>query len=392
MAGMALDSTTVVTTLSFVALMSGVFLLFMGRRSDATAPAVLWAVSNLFLALGIALVLQQNTHELAFLCVIVSAALMWVSIANFNKRPVEPIWLMAGGVAWVFVSYGPLADFGFQAAAYMAVSAVYLLACTWELWRGRAEPLPARWPLLGLVLIYALTRAFGATLLIPYQAASEISAGGGLWPIYVASIIYIIGSTAFLMAMIKERTVAGHQHAAQIDSLTGIANRGAVMEAGSMAMAQAFARGKPLALAIFDLDRFKGVNDTFGHRTGDFVLRRFAEAANAGLRPSDLIGRIGGEEFLAVIPGAGAEAAVAIAERIRDIFAESAIWIDGKPAQATVSAGVAVGQPGDQIERLEGLLDRADRALYAAKAAGCDRVSLSVESEIADSTNVACLA
>ena len=320
MAGMALDSTTVVTTLSFVALMSGVFLLFMGRRSDATAPAVLWAVSNLFLALGIALVLQQNTHELAFLCVIVSAALMWVSIANFNKRPVEPIWLMAGGVAWVFVSYGPLADFGFQAAAYMAVSAVYLLACTWELWRGRAEQLPARWPLLGLVLIYALTRAFGATLLIPYQAASEISAGGGLWPIYVASIIYIIGSTAFLMAMIKERTVAGHQHAAQIDSLTGIANRGAVMEAGSMAMAQAFARGKPLALAIFDLDRFKGVNDTFGHRTGDFVLRRFAEAANAGLRPSDLIGRIGGEEFLAVIPGAGAEAAVAIAERIRDIF------------------------------------------------------------------------
>jgi diguanylate cyclase (GGDEF)-like protein len=127
-------------------------------------------------------------------------------------------------------------------------------------------------------------------------------------------------------------------------------------------------------LIVFDLDYFKRVNDTYGHVVGDRVLRVFADTAGAMLRPADLFGRIGGEEFAAILPGVGAEAAYVIADRVRHAFEvapKNASGPGSLAVYATVSAGTAVALADATIDTI---FEAADRALYRAKATGRNRV------------------
>ena len=119
---------------------------------------------------------------------------------------------------------------------------------------------------------------------------------------------------------------------------------------------------------MFDLDRFKAINDTFGHAVGDVVIRKFSEAAGAALRPNDALGRIGGEEFAVAIAGSSLEAAAARAERICVSFAEDCRRVGDHWLNATVSGGVAASVNGEYA--LSALLEYADVALYRAKDAG----------------------
>ena len=119
-------------------------------------------------------------------------------------------------------------------------------------------------------------------------------------------------------------------------------------------------------------DGFKAVNDRFGYAAGDAMLRKFAEVTAAALRPHDLFGRIGGEEFAVVMPGCSIEAAYARAERIRVAFAEDCPFGAGHQVKTTVSGGVSVSETA--TETLDALLELADAALYQAKADGRNRV------------------
>ena len=159
--------------------------------------------------------------------------------------------------------------------------------------------------------------------------------------------------------------------AARVDSLTGIANRGAFFSRADRILRRAREDGAPVSLIVFDLDHFKMINDTHGHAAGDRVLRAFADTAGEIMRPADLLGRIGGEEFAAILPGAGAEAAYVIADWIRHAFEVAPKIIDGALVHATVSAGIAMTQPKGT---LEAFLEAADRALHRAKAFGRNRV------------------
>jgi diguanylate cyclase (GGDEF)-like protein len=156
------------------------------------------------------------------------------------------------------------------------------------------------------------------------------------------------------------------------DALTGALNRHAIMEALDAALDAADPHTGPLAVALVDLDHFKGINDRFGHQVGDDVLRRFVTVAARSLRASDQIGRWGGEEFLVVLPACGgAEAARMVADRLREAVATHAWREFGAELEVTVSVGVALARPGmTQGE----LLGRADLSLYQAKRAGRDRV------------------
>jgi len=122
---------------------------------------------------------------------------------------------------------------------------------------------------------------------------------------------------------------------------------------------------------LADLDRFKAVNDQFGHAVGDRVLQIFAETITGALRATDLSGRLGGEEFAFLMPRTNAAEAQRIAERIRIQFAEAARKVDGDAVDATVSVGVATATMPAQ---LSGLVAAADDALYRAKAEGRNRV------------------
>lgn len=156
---------------------------------------------------------------------------------------------------------------------------------------------------------------------------------------------------------------------AETDPLTGLANRRRAMAEADRAALSAALDGVPLAVIIFDIDHFKAVNDRHGHPAGDAVLVRVAEIARTAVRTGELVGRIGGEEFLCVLPGADFAAARQCAERLRKaIAAESGV---GDVPPVTISAGLAGWRKGDSALAL---FARADAALYQAKQAGRDCV------------------
>jgi diguanylate cyclase (GGDEF)-like protein len=125
-----------------------------------------------------------------------------------------------------------------------------------------------------------------------------------------------------------------------------------------------------------DLDHFKTINDRFGHALGDSVLGMFADVVRQSVRQSDLTGRLGGEEFVALLYDISPERAVALAERIRTTFAEMALEIDERPVSATVSIGLVHSDSG--IADLTELVEQADAALYLAKEGGRNRVEVAV--------------
>lgn len=163
---------------------------------------------------------------------------------------------------------------------------------------------------------------------------------------------------------------------ARRDSLTLLLNRRAFDEE----LAEMFARqqrfGERFALLMFDLDRFKQINDTHGHAVGDDVLRATSRALAADLRPFDRLFRIGGEEFAAILSGSDGAAARMAAERLRQAVAAQTITIGGTAIQATVSVGVAIATAGSQPDTL---IRAADAALYRAKEAGRNQVVVSGE-------------
>ena len=157
---------------------------------------------------------------------------------------------------------------------------------------------------------------------------------------------------------------------AQTDELTDLANRRRFMSGLAQEIARTSRLHTPLSLVLFDLDRFKRVNDRCGHQVGDRVLRRTADAVRMRIRATDLAARIGGEEFAIVLPGSDASGAATFADYLRrDIQRE--VVVEGHRRPITASFGVAQYQGGMSIETLVGA---ADRALYDAKAAGRNRV------------------
>lgn len=159
----------------------------------------------------------------------------------------------------------------------------------------------------------------------------------------------------------------------QRDPLTGCRNRLAYEERLQTEMSRAKRYGVPVSLAVFDLDRFKSINDTFGHQAGDQVLKAVAQIAARQLRDVDIFCRYGGEEFVAVFPDTGAAGAMAAVEKVRQAVEGFKFHAHGDRVVITVSAGVAEGRKG---ETAESLFQRADQALYQSKEQGRNRATL----------------
>jgi diguanylate cyclase (GGDEF)-like protein len=162
--------------------------------------------------------------------------------------------------------------------------------------------------------------------------------------------------------------------AATTDELTGLPNRRMAMARLEEQIALADRYAGPLAIAIVDIDRFKSINDTFGHDAGDLVLRQVAAHLQANVRPTDEVGRIGGEEFLLIFPAQTAQEAALCAERCRAAVAAHRFTFGQQQVGVTISAGIGARR-SQAIERSE-LLKEADRALYAAKRSGRNAVNL----------------
>jgi len=162
------------------------------------------------------------------------------------------------------------------------------------------------------------------------------------------------------------------QKVATTDPLTGIANRRVFIDQAAVEMARSSRSGVPLSLVMMDIDRFKEINDSYGHQIGDEVLKEIASRAKDELRGSDLLGRYGGEEFVTLLPDTTKEQAGQLAERLRKIIEAKSFGFDGVELKITASFGVA--EFGGDGSTYEDMINIADQRLYKAKRDGRNQV------------------
>ncbi len=224
------------------------------------------------------------------------------------------------------------------------------------------------------VAVGLVVACFGEDVGLPVATPSQRAVSGLCFAAVLSRLAFLGQHGAHLRALLNEQraklTVAlGEvERLANRDELTGARNRRSIMSLVSDEQQRMLRTQAPFAVALFDIDLFKRVNDEHGHLVGDEVLRRFVMAAAAAIRGTDRLGRFGGEEFLLVMPATDREdAAVAAAERVCEAV-RGVAWADVDTGlDVTVSAGIGLARLGEPVEAL---LGRADVALYAAKHAG----------------------
>jgi two-component system cell cycle response regulator len=228
----------------------------------------------------------------------------------------------------------------------------------------------------------------GVVTALLVAGADALRHGAGLTWLAVAAVVVVALVARFVLSVADSRKVAAELAAslrqqkrlAVTDGLTGLYNRRFFEEVLRLESERAMRGALPLALLVADLDHFKRVNDAHGHQSGDAVLVEAADRLRHSLRASDVLARYGGEEFVAILPDAGRETALEIAERCRRALADEEVSLsNGYGVTVTGSFGVAVMAPDAGLvaaRDVTGLLGRADRALYAAKNAGRNRVSI----------------
>ncbi|MDP2409409.1 MAG: diguanylate cyclase [Pseudolabrys sp.] len=375
---MNLDVPTLLAMGSFVAACAGAVLLIAWWGNRKVAALGLWGLSLVVVAAGIlALILGAGLVQTPLVVAsgilfVLGQGLQWKAARAVDNKPAPFAFALLGAATLAILSVVPGLSHAIGSVG-LVLCAAYLGAAAISLWPAGKIILPARRPLIGFCLVHAAVLAIGA-----YSTFGSMS--GDMVPpllsafglIHFETIIFSVASSVFLLALIKERSEAASLAAARIDSLTGVANRAALIDGAERAFERCRRDGTPIAVIMFDLDSFKRINDTFGHATGDDVLRKFCQVAAALLRPSDLFGRLGGEEFAVILARSSLEAASVRAERIRSAFEQGGRVIGDRHVNATVSGGVAASATGAATFSV--LLRDSDTALYRAKADGRNRI------------------
>jgi len=313
----------------------------------------------------------EFVNYIAILPVILSAP-GWLPL---QQRIRDPKSLRAADIppaAALLVSFLAAAMIGGPGAIAFPVPAL--------LWCGLVYPV---FPTAVLTLLFGVwTLAVISAGYVPTQTHDEmalISLRLGISLIAVAPIMLacVMQSRNDLLARLRD--LAMH------DPLTGIFNRKAFCEDAEKRLAEA---RQPCAILMFDLDHFKAVNDTYGHAGGDKVLVAFAQRARACLRAQDLLGRLGGEEFAAMVFDRSEAQCAALADRIRLAIREPLILDDGRALAVTTSIGIAIADPASGPICVDAMLSTADAMLYRAKNNGRDRSEASVAPPAAPSRNM----
>ncbi|MGB6537982.1 MAG: GGDEF domain-containing protein [Xanthobacteraceae bacterium] len=382
---MNLDVNTLFLVTIYVEVILGLLLLFAWVQNTAVTAVAWWGFAHLLRAASVVLfglygsVPDVVSIDLANALLFTAFAVTWSGARVFDHRRPLPLLLLGGAALWFAVCRLSIVETSFNVRVLISsgIITAYTWATAYEFWRGRAEPLVSRWPAIFMLFahgaLYLLRTPFGSVL--PFSPTSnEVFESVWLTVLSFEALLFTISIAFILLAMAKERTEHRHKTAALLDPLTGIANRRAFLQDGEVHLKRQATNPRPFAVMLLDLDNFKAINDRFGHAVGDRVLQIFAETGNRCMRRMDLFGRLGGEEFAALLVDATRERACAVAEEIRAGFAEATSEVEGRPVVATVSIGVVVSH--DAALDLSALLAQADHALYRAKDGGRNRVEI----------------
>jgi diguanylate cyclase (GGDEF)-like protein len=382
---MNLDVNTLFLVTIYVEAILGLLLLFAWVQNTAITAVAWWGFAHLLRAISVMLfglfgsVSDLISIDLANTLLFTAFAVTWTGARVFDHRRPLPVLLFGGAALWLVVSRLPsfASSWDLRVLTSCGIITAYTWATAYEFWRGRSEPLVSRWPAIFMLFahgaLYLLRTPFGAML--PWSpTGSEVFDSVWMTVLSFEALLFTIAIAFILLAMAKERTEHRHKTAALIDPLTGIANRRAFLQDGEAQLKRQSADPRPTAVMLLDLDNFKSINDRFGHAVGDRALQIFAQAAASCMRRLDLFGRLGGEEFAAILFDTAHERALAIGEQIRTSFADATRDVDGRPVAATVSIGIVISQ--DAVPDLAALLAQADHALYRAKDNGRNRVEV----------------
>jgi len=379
---MSFDTSTLYLFATLVAGMLGAMLMFFG--SQEKIPALNWWGSAYLLGavsiaiwtvagskLGVPLSLALNAAGF------VACGMVWNASRVFHGRKPNFPGLVLGAIVWVAaVVVLPPEDSAPRLTIGAAIIAIYAALTAAELWTERRRAMQKRWPTIAVPVLH------GCVLMLPILLGNLLhphdeALASSIWVTIfsVELVLYAIGTVFVIFMLVSDRTVTAHKTAASVDPLSGMLNRRGFAEACSRVIEREAASGRPVTVMIFDIDHFKSINDRFGHPAGDEILKLFSTIVVNNLRISDLSGRIGGEEFAALLP-CSLEEGVLVAERVREAFEGSGIECEEGAVETTVSIGVAGGPAGTELEVL---LAAADTALYQAKRTGRNRVEAAEE-------------
>lgn len=332
---------------------------------------LLFAIPNLgFLWFDLSLYGVGSADFLRFVAcrtaLMIYSAWLWWALPRFHDPKKCDLLLLLWvtiGLLVIFVNayYRPREYFGHYIFEVFAIMAF----CT-------GVPLPLR-----MHIVVAFTYAIPTLVFLFLHKLPPI-------PLYTASVFYVVVLT-IISALLLSRRIHGYRHAAyavlraaeaqaRTDSLTGISNRRAFMDWARTEMARYERNQAPVCVLMLDIDHFKSVNDRFGHDAGDSLLTEFSRRVEGDLRAYDQFARLGGEEFVVVLPHCNLADGEVMATRLRRAICDAPFTAGGSAIAMTVSIGVTRLHAGEK--QIDAALKRADAALYAAKDKGRNRVEL----------------
>jgi diguanylate cyclase (GGDEF)-like protein len=380
---MIIDVPTLFVVLITVCGLVGTAFMVAWVKSRASDLFLRTGVAFLLVATGVTLILLRGSVpdpisiDMANAVLLFGLGIGWSAARRFEGRPTPPALIAAGAVVWLCACSFPLFhdELSYRAALMSGASALYSFACGYEFSRANAGQ-PGygtqRWICRVFLFHGAVVTGRALFWLTPAAPASMFEANLVQGLLMVEPIIVVIGLALLFLALVRDRAESELRRTVETDHLTGALTRRALFAGAELLISRARHDQRPVVLLLFDLDHFKSINDRFGHAVGDRILTAFAAIARRTIRQDDLFGRIGGEEFAAILYGVDSATARLIADRIRTDFAHDPIVHKGARIAATVSVGVASSDPDADLGEM---LERADMALYEAKRNGRDRVT-----------------
>jgi diguanylate cyclase (GGDEF)-like protein len=318
-------------------------------------------------------------------------ACAWQGARAFEGR--RPMWLVALAVPALWLAVSLVPTFLQNTPARVVVASLLLTPllamAAVEYWRGRQEPLPSRWP---LIVLFASLAAFFAVRvplvgMLPFPFGALPMQTGWVAGFSVVMTLHTVAIAVLFVALTRERLEREQQRNAQTDLLTGVLNRRAFMLYGERLLTRHRTAEKHLSLLMLDIDRFKSLNDRLGHVGGDRTLTQFVTLVRDNIRPSDLLFRLGGDEFCCLLPETNVHQARLVAERVRSRFEAAAVEISGASVKLTASMGIASTETCGYS--LDVLMHEADIAVYAAKRQGRNRVVVAAIRDVETGIQVA---
>lgn len=372
---LSLDIPTLVFVSIALAGLLGVFLVISWVQDRNVPSLAWWGSAYLIGASSVALWLAPAPRfhippEVPEAMTLLACGVVWSGIRLFHGRALKPLVAFAGAIAWPVLCDLPGLVEGSEARIALGATlvAAYTFVIALELWRERRKSLFSR---TAAIVVPSLHAAIFLMPLAMQAFMPQRVAAQWLTVFALEAMIYAVGTAFIMMLMVKDHHVYVYRRAATTDHLTGLPNRRAFLQDAATLCALQARRRQPVTLMMFDLDHFKSINDRFGHATGDEALKVFAQVLNTSMRVTDIMGRLGGEEFAVIVAG-NMETTAKIAERIRAGFEAAGFMIAGHVVGGTVSIGAATA--AEPVLDIDALLSRADAALYEAKRSGRNRM------------------